>query len=311
MNIRAFPRIRSSRSRSILKVSGLIATCAATIGTAIGVVFGTAMPAPGATWMTIVGSNRAQFDSYSNEPIFLLAIGNDERPGISGRRGDAVHLIGINPAQHQASIINFPRDLGVSIAGHGRDKINAANTYGLRTTMDTVSQLTGVPIQFAAQVNFDQFIGLVNEMGGIDIVIPERMHDSFSGAFFEPGPNHLDGDAALRFSRDRHDYPNSDITRTWNQGQLLIAALGTLRSKQPGPAGTLRLLGSASRHVELENTSIGEVYDVARAALSVDPASIKNVTVPLGGGSGGNLSLGGGAQSLFDDFRDDGILQSH
>lgn len=307
-----FVEARPKRSALVVRLVALMTASALAIGLVVGVVVGKATPAPGATWMSILGTGRAEFDSYGTSPIFLLAIGNDERAGVSGRRSDAMHLIGINPAAHQATVINFPRDLGVNIAGHGFGKLNSANTYGLRTTIDTIANLTGVPIGFGAQVNFDQFVGIVDAMGGIDITIATDMNDSFSGAFFKAGPNHLTGDQALRFARNRHDFPNSDISRTFNQGQLLIAALSTLRAKDPGPAGTIRLLGLAAQHVELDGTSIGEVYDLARAALSVDAAAVKNVTIPLGASTrGGNLGVGAGAASLFEDFRDDAILQTH
>ena len=307
----AFETPQPTRS-AVARILGLMIVLALSLGTVVGMVVAKATPALGERWMTIVGADRANFDAYGTKPYFLLAIGNDERPGISGRRSDAMHLIGINPALHQATVINFPRDLGVNIPGHGFGKLNSANTYGLRTSIETIAQLTGVPIQFGVQVNFDQFIALVDEMGGIDINIPKDMHDSFSGAYFKAGPNHLTGDQALRFSRNRHDFPNSDISRTFNQGTLLIAALGTLRSQHTGPAGTIRLLGLAAKHVELDGTNIGEVYDLARAALSVDATAVKNVTIPLGGTSrGGNLGIGGGAASLFQDFGDDAILQSH
>ena len=300
------------RSKVLIRLLGLMTTVALLFGTVVGIVVGKATPAPGATWMSIVGTGHVAYDSYGTAPIFLLAIGNDERAGIGGRRSDAMHLIGINPALHQATVINFPRDLGVNIAGHGFGKLNSANTYGLRTTVDTIANLTGIPIAFGVQVNFDQFIGAVDAIGGIDIFIEKDMSDSFSGAFFTAGLNHLTGDQALRFSRNRHDFPDSDISRTFNQGQLLIAALGTLRSKHTGPAGSIQLLGLAAQHVELEGTSIGEVYDLARAALSVDSNTVKNVTIPLGASTrGGNLGVGAGAASLFDDLRDDAILQTH
>ena len=55
------------------------------------------------------------------------------------------------------------------------------------------------------------------------------MHDTYSGAYFQPGPQHLNGSAALAFSRDRHDFPQSDIIRTDNQGLLILAAIAQLQ----------------------------------------------------------------------------------
>ena len=59
------------------------------------------------------------------------------------------------------------------------------------------------------------------------------MNDSFSGAEFAAGPNHLTGDQALAFSRDRHSFSSGDIARTENQGLLIISALQTLQKPKP------------------------------------------------------------------------------
>ncbi|MBJ7262165.1 MAG: hypothetical protein JHD17_09710, partial [Acidimicrobiia bacterium] len=57
--------------------------------------------------------------------------------------------------------------------------------------------------------------------------------------------------------------------------------------------------------------SLSEIYRLGRLALTVDPAVIKNLTIPVGGGSGTNLSVGAGASELFSDFADDATLQNH
>jgi len=57
--------------------------------------------------------------------------------------------------------------------------------------------------------------------------------------------------------------------------------------------------------------SYQDLYRLGRLVLTIDPASIKNVVIPTGGGSGTNLAPGAGIQDLFNDFKDDGVLQSH
>ena len=64
--------------------------------------------------------------------------------------------------------------------------------------VDALSSFVGVPISFAMTADFAQFINLVNAMGGVDVDIPQEMHDANSGADFAAGPAHLDGDQALR-----------------------------------------------------------------------------------------------------------------
>ena len=177
---------------------------------------------------------------------------------------------------------------------------------------DAVSQVTGAPITYVIRVNFPNFVQMVDEMGGIDIDIPAAMSDSFSGAEFGVGPAHLTGDQALAFSRDRHSFNNGDLTRTSNQGLLIISALQTLEKRNLSAGNTVRLVATLGRHVKLDAVSIGELFQLGQYALTLDPANIKNVVLPVGSsGSGTNLVKTDAAASLLSDFVDDGVLESH
>src|SRR5690348_13569269 len=121
--------------------------------------------------------------------FFILFIGSDFRPGVGGARGDALHLIGINPTQHAATILDIPRDTCYS-----GDKINAANVGpngNPRGQANAVTGLTGIPINYVVEVNFDGFTSLIDGIGGITVNVPTQMHDSYSGAYFSPGPIHM------------------------------------------------------------------------------------------------------------------------
>jgi anionic cell wall polymer biosynthesis LytR-Cps2A-Psr (LCP) family protein len=152
---------------------------------------------------------------------------------------------------------------------------------------------------------------MVDDMGGIDVNVPEAMNDKYSGANFAVGPNHLDGHQALAYARNRHQYPTGDLRRSENQGYLILSALATLRARNTGPVDTLKLLANVGRHAQLEGVGVNDLYTLGRLGLSIDPANVRNVVVPISAGSGSMLRLGGGSAELFADFRDDAILQSH
>ena len=239
------------------------------------------------------------------QPFFLLLIGNDSRPGVGGARGDALHVLGVNPALHQASMIDIPRDT----CWQGQ-KINVGNTHGPRVQANDVGGLLGVNIAFVVDVDFAGFTGLVDGIGGVDVNVPTAMHDGYSGAFFTPGVHHMNGRDALAFSRDRHDFPQSDIIRTSNQGRLILDAMRQLRAKMQSAAGEFKLLALLGRHAQLDGIGIKDLYHLGRLAFSLDPNQIKNITVPYTGGSS-CLTLGATAAGLFADFRDDALLESH
>jgi LCP family protein required for cell wall assembly len=270
---------------------------------------GSPSPAGGAVWLQVTKTGDAHWTGASDQPVFFLALGNDARDDSEPGLGDAIHVIGVNPAQGKATIIDIPRDT----EGPNHGKINAYNSLsGLRAQADAISQVIGVPIPYAITANFPGFVGMVDEIGGIDINVPVAVDDEgFSGANFPAGPQHMNGDQALAYSRDRHSFPNGDITRTENQGLVILAALSTLEAKHPTAADTIRLVATLGRHVKLDGVSVVDLFHMARLALTINPANIRNVTIPVTSSSGTNLVPTGDARSLFADFADDGVLESH
>jgi LCP family protein required for cell wall assembly len=235
-------------------------------------------------------------------PFFVVLIGNDSRPGVGGARGDALHVFGVNPATRRGTLVNIPRDM----CWNGT-RINIANTRGPRAQAEAVGGLLGIPISYAIDVDFAGFTALVDGVGGVDVNVPVPMSDGYSGAFFEPGLRHMTGAEALAFSRNRHDFPQSDITRTGNQGLLILDAMRQLRAQMRSAAGEFKLLALLGRHARLDGIGVKDLYRLGRLGFSLDPAQVRNITVPVTGG--GCLRLGPGADALLADLRDDGVVQ--
>src|SRR4029077_16068218 len=121
-----------------------------------------------------VGGGSPFQSSSPTAPFFVLLVGNDDRPGVGGARGDALHLLGVNPKLHKATMLNIPRD--TCWAG---DKINAANARGGGPAQaQAVGGLIGVPVSYVVDVNFDKFRALVDGVGGLTINVPTVMHDT-------------------------------------------------------------------------------------------------------------------------------------
>jgi polyisoprenyl-teichoic acid--peptidoglycan teichoic acid transferase len=265
-------------------------------------------PAAGVTWFQVQKVGEAHYSGAPNQPFFFLALGNDGRSDRDPGLGDAIHVIGVNPALHQASIVNIPRDTQAP----GGNKINAYHSLaGLPGIVGQLNQMMGIQINYAITTNFPGFVAMGDEIGGVDVNVPKALNDFYSGAVFQPGLQHLSGDQLLRLSRDRHDYNNGDISRTGNQALIIISALATLRAQNPGAVGTAHLVSLLVRHIRMQNVDLTELFRLGQLALSIDPAAIKSVVVPVGSGSGTNLLLTPDAQGLFADFRDDAVLQNH
>lgn len=310
----------STRHRWIRRtVSTLVAVPAAAVMVAIVVTTlwaqGVSVPgASGATWFSIQKTGEAHYTPTPEKPTFLLVVGSDARPGEDTGRGDAIHLIGVNGAAGQATILNIPRDTYVPIPGYGTEKINNAYAYGGgRLMADTVSQLVGVDIPYVIATDFQGLTDMVDELGGIDVDVPHTHNDPDSGAVFDQGMNHLNGPDALAFSRNRHDFSDGDFTRTENQGLLIISALTQLQADGAGAVDTIENLAILGRHTKLAGVGLGELYNLGRLGLSVPADQVRNVTMPGVAGSAGAASVvrPSGAEGLFADFADDAVLQGH
>jgi LCP family protein required for cell wall assembly len=288
--------------------SGVVALLMAVAVIGSGHVWAQAPPA-----LQIEKVDSARFTGAPDQPVFVLVVGSDARvsgPLRDSNHGDALHLIGVNPAAASAVILNIPRDTSVPIPGHGSSKINDALQFGgPRLQAEAVKNLTGAQPRFVVTTRFEGFRSMVDELGGVDVNVPFAMNDSASGAKFPQGPRHMNGNEALAFARNRH-VPDGDLRRSEHQALLIIAGLAKLRAQGSGPTAAMRYLSVLARHASIEGVGLMELYRFGRLGLSLDPARVRQVTMPSIVGPS-LVHAAPSASRLFADFRDDAILQAH
>ena len=193
--------------------------------------------------------NGLMLSSASN----ILLLGTDHADnGQAGRssdhHSDSMMLLRTDPSRHRLIFLSIPRDLRASIPGYGDSKINAAMQIGgPKLAIETVAQLTGLPINHVVVVDFGAFQKLIDAVGGIDVNIPENILsnrfdcpyssqsrcNSWPGWSFHKGVQHLNGHEALIYSRIRENRLNpgdSDITRALHQQQVMQQTLTKLAS---------------------------------------------------------------------------------
>ena len=247
--------------------------------------------------------------------LFILVIGSDARPGqstTSGTRGDALHIVAVNPKRGIVSILGIPRDSYVPIPGAGTGKINGALAVGgPELIVRTVEHLTGIHIDAYVLVGFAGFEHMVKAVGGFSIDIPYGMDDSYSGAHFRRGPTHLSGRQALALARNRHDAPGGDFGRSMNQGRIIVAAMREFLSDlRKDPLTALRWGLAAARFMQT-NLSLTQMMDFLLAVPSIARNPVRNEVVYGSGtmvGSSSVIRLGDFAQAKFRDLRTDAIL---
>ena len=245
--------------------------------------------------------------------VFALAIGSDARPkeDVLRSRADSIHLIALNPRTMQGTIVGFPRDSYVQFPNGGRGKINDALARGgPNYVAETVRRLSGLPIHYVVTTGFVGFQKMVDEVGGLDIYIERRMNDRMSGARFQVGWHHLVGGEALAYSRNRHDVPYGDFSRSENQGKLLLAALSELRSEVGDDPSLLQRVEILRRWARVD-VPVDQIPRLAALARHIAPERMSNVVLPGRVGMAGRASvvyLTQDAPRLFEDLRADAVI---
>lgn len=157
--------------------------------------------------------------------------GNDAYGQVSldGGRSDVNIIAAVNPSTHTILLVTTPRDYYVPLCfgqGEGgtdeyRDKLTHAGVYGIDCSMATLENVYGVKLDYYARVNFTGFKNIVDVLGGIDV---DSQYAFTAGKYsFSEGVNHLDGDQALTFARERHAFADGDFQRGRNQMQVIKA----------------------------------------------------------------------------------------
>ncbi|WP_413376074.1 LCP family protein [Paenibacillus taichungensis] len=159
-------------------------------------------------------------DINSKEPFNALILGVDERPNDRGR-SDTIIVLSVNPGKKQVLMFNIPRDTRTDIVGHNTvDKINHAYAFGgVDMSVNTVEQFLGVPIHYYMKVDMEGFAKIIDLVGGVDVNNPFAF--DYEGQRYDQGNIHLDGVAALGFSRMRYDDPKGDLGRNDRQREVL------------------------------------------------------------------------------------------
>jgi LCP family protein required for cell wall assembly len=173
--------------------------------------------------------------------VTILVLGVDTRADGGDQNADVIILARLNLKDRTMHSVSIPRDLLVEIPGHGEGKINGAYNIGVNDEpdsrvagvammRDTLEYNFGIPIDDYVMIDFNGFEKVIDSVGGIDITVPEAIHDTeyptedygTTTLDIPAGHQHMDGDTALAYARTRHG--DSDDARRDRQ-ILVIQAL--------------------------------------------------------------------------------------
>lgn len=170
--------------------------------------------------------------------VNIMLVGQDRRQNDSEQqRSDAMILVTLNRTNQTIDLTSFMRDTYVEIPGWGGNRLNAAYAFGGMALMDeTISQNFGVQIDGNIEVDFYDFVEIIDAVGGVDIDVKEEEISVLNDYVREvatalgekaedhyvtnSGMQHLNGIQTLSYCRIRY-VGNADFERTQRQRQVL------------------------------------------------------------------------------------------
>lgn len=238
-------------------------------------------------------------DQYGHTNLLLLGVGDKDHDGVD--LTDTIMIMSLDAKETKSvAMISIPRDLWLMDIDHVADgRVNTlyreVKSYTRRQNPDLadheiaklamvgtaseIGRLFGIELHGVVKADFTGFMEAVDAIGGVDVVVPEDIidlmypdsqhPDQFDPFRISAGPQHLDGETALKYARSRHT--SSDFGRSARQQQLLAAMADKVREQGilKNPSTILTLLKIAGEHVEMTMGS-SELIGLANVAMDVD-----------------------------------------
>lgn len=178
----------------------------------------------------------------SKEPITIYISGIDTFGKVSEvSRSDVNMLVTINPVTKNILITSIPRDYYVDIYGDDsdlKDKLTHAGIYGVDTSIKTIENLLNIEINYFARVNFTSVVSIVDALDGIDVeseyAFTAKYASEEENVYFEfpKGFNHLTGEQALAYARERYSLKGGDNARVKHEQDVMKAIINKLTSSK-------------------------------------------------------------------------------
>jgi LCP family protein required for cell wall assembly len=212
--------------------------------------------------------------------VLLLGTGGPSNPPAA----DSITVLRLRP-NGSVGLLSLPRDLrDPGPDGTGATRLGWAVKDGLQGMVDAVVRSTGIPIDHVVQLDFAGFIGLVDELGGLDIGVDARLRDLHVGLDLGPTPcTNLDGEHTLGLLRSRWTEtlgadgrwvpdPTGDLGRIGRAQVVARAVLTKLVSGDRGPAELDRISRLLADHATLDaGLSLRELVDLGRRLAAAGP----------------------------------------
>lgn len=255
----------------------------------------------GLSHLVINPSTQLEGEENDRINILLLGMGGENHDG--GNLTDTIILLSLKPSTKQAAMISVPRDMVAPDKNGNWRKVNSVNAYaekeeegsGGKAICDTLSTLLDEPIPYYIRADFEGFVNIIDEVGGVDVYVENTFDDytypisgredaadyysRFQHLHFDKGWQKMDGATALKYARSRHSLgvEGSDFARAKRQQIVLEAAKDKVLSRNTltNPATLTKIIGQLESHIGT-NLQISEMIKLWNMFKDIQKAQITN-----------------------------------
>jgi LCP family protein required for cell wall assembly len=213
----------------------------------------------------------------------ILIIGTDSR-GEDRGRSDSLMIAHYDQKKQQPKLISIMRDSYVDIPGHGKDKINAAYSYGgIELVRKTLKENFDMPIEYYVTIDFDHFKEAIDSLFPKGVTIDAEKDLDLDQVFIKAGKQKMDGNTLLQYSRFRRIRRQQQVISAISQQVTDVTSLSKL------PKTTGKLLGYVDTNLP-ESTilsvgkdfALGNTEKVETLAVPIDKSWEFNNDTPSG-----------------------------
>lgn len=226
----------------------------------------------------------AREDQKNSDVVNVLLVGSDSRdPNAELGRSDSMILVSYNKAENKATALSFLRDTLVEIDGYGQSKLGHTFAYGgVGLTINTLNKQFGLDIQDYIIVNFENLVGIIDELGGIKVKLTEEEAEYYRSngmPDIQAGTITITGSQALAHARNRS--LDNDFGRTERQRDVLYGIYNKVMENRD-PAAVLSLINYCMTQVST-NMSVTEIYGIATDVLNSEHLTTQTAAIPQEG----------------------------
>lgn len=246
--------------------------------------------------------------------ILVMGVGDVGHAGAN--LADTNMLVSIEHRTNRIAMISLPRDLRVPIPGYGMKKINQAHALGgPDLAVQTVEKTLKIPVHYYMKTDFSGLEEAVDAVGGVDVVVKERLYDpnypcrnnpgKSCGFELDQGSHHLNGAMALQYVRCRKGTCGDDFGRAMRQQEVLQQVQA--RASDPNFVKTpyrLQRLSVTFKDNVKTNLSVNNMISLGLKTRKIPENGIQNIVLSnKPGGYLTNSSFGSDLVPIGGNFR--------